>query len=113
MLKAGVSRGDVTPQPGPVLQGNWGAPPSHSVLRPLEVRAIVFKSGHRRAAIATLDVIGVTLQTTRRIRESVERSHGIPSGSVMVVCSHTHCAPPTLPCMGLTASPEWIERIVG
>jgi neutral ceramidase len=111
MLKAGVARGDITPQPGPVLQGNWGAPPSHSVLRPLEVRAIVLESGSRRAAMATVDVIGVTRQTTDRIRDVVEGTHGIPADHVMVICSHTHCAPATLPCMGLSPSADWIGRI--
>jgi hypothetical protein len=62
-------------------------------------------------AIAALDVIGVTRQTTDRIRERVERSLGIPASGVMVVCSHTHSAPATLPCMGLSPSAEWLERI--
>lgn len=111
VLKGGVSRGEITPQPGPVLQGNWGAPPSHSVLRALEVRAIVFESGVHRAAMATIDVIGVTRQTTDRIRRLVERNWGIPADCVMVICSHTHCAPATLPCMGLNPSSDWIDRI--
>jgi hypothetical protein len=81
------------------------------VLRPLEVRALVFESGTHRAAMATIDVIGVTRQTTDRIRQLVERSSGIRSDAVMVVCSHTHCAPATLPCMGLSPSADWIERI--
>jgi hypothetical protein len=110
-LEAGVARGDITPQAGAVLQGHWGAPPSHSVLRPLEVRAIVFASGDRRAALATVDAIGVTRETTRRIRALVEEACGIPADEVMVVCSHTHCAPPTLPCMGLRPSAAWVERI--
>jgi neutral ceramidase len=83
------------------------------VLRPLEVRAIVFESAARRVAIATLDVVGVTRETTARIRRVVEQARGIPASGVMVLCSHTHCAPATLPCLGLSPSAEWLERIEG
>jgi hypothetical protein len=111
LLKGGVSRGEITPEPGPVLQGHWGAPASHCVLRPLEVRALVFEFGAHRAAIATIDVIGVTRGTTHRIRRLVEEICGIPFDGVMVICSHTHCAPATLPCMGLGPSAAWLDRI--
>src|SRR5437016_8176973 len=111
MVSAGVARADITPSPGSVLQGNWGAPPSHTVLRPLEVRAIVFEAGGRRTAMATIDVIGVTRQTTDRIRDLVEMTCPISADGVMVICSHTHCAPATLPCMGLRPSGDWLERI--
>lgn len=111
MIRAGFSTGRITPAPGALLQGNWGAIPSHAVLRPLEVRAIVFESGGQRVAIATVDVIGVTKPTTDRIRARVVRSCGIPGDHVMVVCSHTHCAPATLPCMGVRPSSAWLHRI--
>ena len=44
-MKSGVATADITPEPGPVLQGHWSSNPSHSVLYPLEVRAIVFEEG--------------------------------------------------------------------
>ena len=110
-LRAGVSRADITPLPGPVLQGHWGASWSQAVLRPLEVRALVFECGGESAAIATVDVIGVTRSMTDRIRATVERAHGMSANRVMVVAGHTHCAPATLPCMGLSPAPEWIASI--
>ncbi len=92
MIRCGVAEADITPSPGPVLQGHWSTNPSHSVLYPLEARAAVFEEEGTRVAIATLDVIGVTGEMTARIRERVEAACGIPADGVMVACSHTHCA---------------------
>ena len=112
MIQSGVASGDITPEPGPVLQGHWNTNPSHSVLYPLEVRAVVFADGDAQIAIATLDVIGITKATTDRIRAKVANTCGIPKDSIMVACSHTHCAPATLPCLGMTPDPKFMDRIV-
>ncbi len=110
MIQSGVASGDITPEPGLVLQGHWNTNPSHSVLYPLEVRTVVFADGDMRIAIATLDVIGITKATTDRIRAQV--ANIIPGDSVMIACSHTHCAPATLPCLGMAPDPEFMDRIV-
>ena len=80
MIRSGVASGDITPEPGPVLQGHWNTNPSHSVLYPLEVRAVVFADGDAKIAIATLDVIGITRAITDRIRAKV--ANIIPGDSV-------------------------------
>ena len=110
-MKSGVASSDTTPEPGPVLQGHWSSNPSHSVLYPLEVRAIVFDEGGVRTAIATLDVIGVTKETTDRIRARVTEACGIPGDHVMVACSHTHSAPATLPALGMEPPEGWMDTI--
>lgn len=109
-MKCGVAGGDITPQPGMILQGHWSTNPSHSVMYPLEARAVVFDDGGERVAIVTLDVIGVTLDLTQRIRAAV--SDAVPASGVMIACSHTHCAPPMLPCLGMTPDPDYVQRVV-
>ena len=112
-MRCGVAGVDITPDPGPVLQGHRNNNRSHSVLFPLEVRAIVFEEGETKIAIASVDAIGVTLDTTDRIRTEIEKKCGIQGGHVMVVCSHTHCAPPTVPYLGsMEANLDFVERIV-
>ncbi len=110
-MKSGVASSDITPEPGSVLQGHWSTSPSHSVLYPLEVRAVVFEEADVRTAIATLDVIGVNKETTDRIRERVEAACGIPGDHVMIACSHTHSAPATLPCLGMEPPEGWMDTI--
>lgn len=109
-MRCGVASGDITPEPGMILQGHWSTNPSHSVMYPLEVRAIVFEDDGVRSAIVTLDVIGVTLDLTKQIRKAV--SELIPTESVMVACSHTHCGPPVLPCLGMVPDADYLQRIV-
>jgi hypothetical protein len=109
-MKCGVAGGDMTPKPGMILQGHWSTNPSHSVMYPLEARAVVFEDQGARAAIVTLDVIGVTLDLTQRIREAV--ADVVPASAVMIACSHTHCAPPMLPCLGMTPDPAYLQRVV-
>lgn len=111
MIRCGAAEADITPSPGPVLQGHWSTNPSHSVLYPLEVRAVVFEQDGTRVAIATLDVIGITAETTARIRERVEAACGVAGEGVMVACSHTHCAPAALPSLGMAPPDGWMERI--
>ena len=112
-MKSGVAGIDITPEPGPVLQGHWSTNPSHSVLYPLEVRAIVFEEGGTKTAIVTADVIGVTKETTDGIRACIEEATGIPGDHVMVACSHTHSAPASLGmgCLGIDPPEGWLERI--
>jgi hypothetical protein len=109
-MRCGVASGDITPEPGMILQGHWSTNPSHSVMYPLEVRAVVFDDEGVRSAIVTLDVIGVTLDLTKRIREAV--SGLVSAESVMVACSHTHCGPAVLPCLGMVPDPDYLQRIV-
>jgi hypothetical protein len=77
---------------------------------PLEARAVVFEDAGIRSAIVTLDVIGVTLDLTLRIREAV--SELFASETVMVACSHTHCGPPVLPCLGAMPDDDYLQRLV-
>ena len=112
-MLAATASADITPDPGPILQGHASTNPSHTVLYPLELRAIVFSDGKRKVAIVTLDLIGISLAITTRIRSAVAARTGIAEDCVMVCCSHTHCGPPILP--GLPSSPidpAYIERVV-
>jgi len=111
-MLCGVAGTDITPEPGLVLQGHRNSNPSHTVLYPLEARAVVLEETDTRIAIASVDAIGVTLEMTERIRERVESECDIPGGHVMVVCSHTHCAPPTIPFLGsMEQNQAFVKRI--
>ena len=111
-MKAGTGAADITPTPGMILQGHWSDTPSHTVLFPLEVRAIVFEQDNTRAAIVTVDAIGVTQAITQCIRARIEHSTGITPACVMVVASHTHCAPAVLALGGSDADEAFAESII-
>jgi len=110
-MLAGVAAVDFTPAPGLILQGHLSKNPSHSVLAPLEARALVLRSNEQSLCLITLDVIGVAPATTGNIRAGVAAATGIPSDHILVIASHTHCAPAMLPNLAMTPDPAWLARV--
>jgi hypothetical protein len=93
------------------LQGHAPCPPAKAVLLPLGARAVVVRDGPETVAIAAVDVIGLTLASTRRVRDQVGRRCGIAPERVMLCASHTHCAPATLSCLGVVPEDAWLRRV--
>jgi hypothetical protein len=110
-LSAGVAAADITPPVGPVLQGHWSLNPSHTVLRPLEMRTIIFRGGDTSVCIVALDGIGVNAQLTARLRGLIHQSSSVPEENILIATSHTHCAPAMLPMLGLTPDPAFRDLI--
>ncbi|HZZ44655.1 MAG TPA: neutral/alkaline non-lysosomal ceramidase N-terminal domain-containing protein [Tepidisphaeraceae bacterium] len=110
-MLAGVAHVDFTPAPGLILQGHFSTTPSTGVLHPLEARAAAFCIGERTVIVITLDVIGVSIASTTRIRQRLQSAAGIHPNNVMVAASHTHCAPATIDLLGLTPAPEFLASV--
>ncbi len=109
-LHAGVFVVEITPPPGLDLagfaireQGAIGA------LDPLYAKALVLKDGDQRAALLTVDLLGIANTDVEYIREGVCQKTGIPAGNIMIAASHTHSGPATLPTNGIgKINPRWI-----
>jgi hypothetical protein len=110
-MEAAVAAAEFTPEAGMILQGHWSTTPSHGVLYPLEARAIVLREEKTILAIVTLDIVGITRESADVIRTSIEQRCGIAARQIMVVASHTHCGPPTLPSLGGKPSAAVMDRI--
>ena len=110
-MQAGVAGAEFTPEPGLVLQGHLSRNPSHAVLYPLEARAIVFDDNHARVCIITLDVIGVELAFTQRVRQQVSAKTGIRADHILIAASHTHCAPAMLHNLAMTPDSSFVQHV--
>jgi len=110
-MYAGVGAADFTPEPGLVLQGHLSKNASHAVLYPLEARAIVFRDNQAALCIVTLDVIGIELAMTQRIRGEISGKTGIAPDHIMIAASHTHCAPAMLHNLAMTPDPQFLRRV--
>lgn len=108
MMFAATGAADFTPDPGHVLQGHAGSPPSHRVLHPLQARAIVFAEGESRVGICTVDVIGLMSDVTARVRRRVTEVCGLPGTHLLLAASHTHCAPAAINCLGMVPDPAFL-----
>src|SRR5207247_1795089 len=76
------------------------------------IRALVLKSDEQIACIISVDAIGIAAKTTDQIRLRVQRETGIPADHILVACSHTHCAPATLNCLGMIADSDFLRAVV-
>ena len=89
-LYAGAAVVDITPDVFP-MQLRSG--PSQYVHDPLHVRAVAFRNGEGRAAIALMDAIGVGREWTDEAKAVVAERTGWKPEEMLVCGTHTHSAP--------------------
>jgi neutral ceramidase len=95
MMLAGSAQVDITPSLGTHLAGDGMGihRPARKVLDPLYAKALVLESGGKRVCILAMDLLCVTLEYTRRIREEAARRHGLDPQAIMVHVEQNHAAP--------------------
>lgn len=92
-LQAGVAVADITPPVGYRMCGYFNERLSTGVLNPLHAKALVLRQGDTRAAMVFCDLIGLSVDVSRRARDQVERELGIPADNVLLSATHSHTGP--------------------
>jgi hypothetical protein len=94
-MKLGFAKTDITPRVGVELCGFGPFRNRHAtgVRDPLWARAMAVQREDRRAVVIACDLVGVTLETTRRVRSLLGGSLDLAPDEVMICCSHTHSGP--------------------
>lgn len=92
-LKAGFGRVDITPPLGTSLAGYYRVRLAESILDPLLASAVAFEQDGKRAAILSVDVIGLNQEIMARFRPAVAETIGTEPEAVFIHCTHTHLAP--------------------
>ncbi len=94
MLKAGMTRVDITPPQGLELEGyphyarnNTGA---HD---PLYAACMYVSNGEKEVVFVTLDLLFFSKKYTAEVRNRVNARCGIDPKNIMISCSHTHSGP--------------------
>jgi hypothetical protein len=93
--KAGTGREVITPRQ-PIWMSGYGARdrPSEGAVHDLWAKALALQDpAGRKALIVSLDVVGLDGATSRRVRDSIHRNHGLDDDRIVLACSHTHCGP--------------------
>jgi hypothetical protein len=116
MFQAGASRTRISPFWGVELTG-WGYYIQRRWRRVrdhLAATALAFDDGERRAVLVALDLMVIDEPFARRTRERVAEATGLPPGSVLLTCSHTHNAPAAGGLLGVgecdPAFEDWASR---
>jgi hypothetical protein len=96
-LQAGEGVVDITPAAGTELGGFHRSPGkerrSTGVRQPAAVRALVISDGTTEVVLASLDVLGVSLEFCRDVQRAVARRTGIPAANMHLSATHTHSMP--------------------
>ena len=97
-LKVGVSYIPITPPVGIPMAGFSGRlEVSQGVHDDLYGKILIFEKEEKRAALVTLDLIGLKREEMNRLREIVGETIGTQPSNVMIGCSHTHSGPSVKP----------------
>lgn len=93
-FRIGAATAEITPAPGSLMDGYMarveGSTGTHD---PLLAEALVLEYENRRAAIITLDVMGVSRSFTDALRYDLAALMGTAPDAILICASHTHAAP--------------------
>ena len=91
MLKAGVAITDVTPPKPMFLHGYPHVERiSVGVHDPLYASALVLDNGEMQIGFCAVDVVFISGEIAKCVRERVQAVTGIPGQNIMISASHTH-----------------------
>ena len=113
MIHVGFGETDITPKPGSQSPGGMQARRLNEVHDPLKAIAMVIKSGEVTVALAGIDSLFVTEETTARARAAITRETKIPGANVLIGASHTHGGGPIATCFESEADPAYLELVGG
>lgn len=114
MLRVGTASADITPPVGVELcgYGFYLRRAATGVLDRLMTRALYAESDSGRALFIGNDLIGVDAELTRRTRALCRKHLGVPEEALMLVGTHTHSGPATIPIYGCGESdPQYYEHL--
>jgi len=116
-LLASAVQIDITPPVGVWLEGYMERQePSVGVHDPLLAQLLLLRRGPTQAvALLSLDLIGVRLDFTERVRGGIAKATGIPAQNILLACSHTHSGPTGflagLPVIHTPTDPELVQVV--
>ena len=110
-FEAGAARIDITPPVGIELVG-YNSDPSSGINDRLWARALVFRSQGQCALVIVLDLLGIELSTTRRIRALISARLPVAPENVLICCTHNHSGPSLLDFYPVPINPTWKKEAI-
>ena len=92
---AGIARRKISPFRGVELTG-WGYYLNRTWLDvhdDLNATSLVIENGNQAIAIVSVDLMVISSEFTRTVRQQISETTGIPPQNILVSCTHTHNAP--------------------
>ncbi|MGE5195306.1 MAG: neutral/alkaline non-lysosomal ceramidase N-terminal domain-containing protein [Deltaproteobacteria bacterium] len=92
-FQAGVAVADITPPENYRMSGYFNERLNTGTHDPLQAKAVVFRQGNQQAALVFCDLIGITLDVSRRVRRQAAQKTGIPAANILIHGTHSHTGP--------------------
>jgi hypothetical protein len=92
-LQAGTAAVDITPPAGVPMAGYYYVRYNQGTHDPLHAKALVFSLDGVKAAMVTLDLIGIPRDAVEKARILVEGLTAVPGAHLMVSATHSHTGP--------------------
>lgn len=97
MLKAGFSKTCISPPIGAPLAGFAARHDvSKGIHDDLYARALVLENAESAVAIVSVDVLALSSEFIKQVRNAIQASTGLSPDSVMIASTHTHAGPVTI-----------------
>ncbi len=102
-LQAGYGEKKITPPLGTDLTGFgfYLDRQARTVRDNLKARVLYLKDQKKTLLFISLDLLGLTIASSDRIRRQVAKQHKIPVENILLACTHTHSGPAAQPLAGL------------
>lgn len=116
-LRAGAAKRVITPEMNVYLAGLGNNRLSVGVHDDIYARCLMLNDGETTIGIVSLDLIGLTMQHTLKIRQLISNV-GIEGENIILTCTHQHSGPDTIGLWGPNESesgvdPKYIEYVYG
>lgn len=92
-FQAGVAVVEITAPKGYRMNGYFNERLNTGTHDPLLAKAVVFRQGNTQAALVFCDLIGISLDVSRRAREQAAQKTGIPATDILIHGTHSHTGP--------------------
>lgn len=92
-LRAGVAEIDITPPIGHRMAGYFDERLATGIHDPLKAKAMVIQQGQEQIAFVFCDLVGVSLNVSKKARSMASAQTGIPVANIMISATHSHTGP--------------------
>jgi hypothetical protein len=90
VFRAGAAIGDITPELGLPIVGNWDSPPAKHIHDPLHVRVLVLDDGAQRLALVVCDNLMLPREVCDEAKRLTQELTGLDRAHVLISATHTH-----------------------
>ena len=91
--EAGMAKTDITPPLGYRMAGYFYERFATGEHDPLKAKALVLRQGQQEVALVFCDLLGPSLEVSRKARLEASRATGIPVTNIVVAATHSHTGP--------------------